>query len=693
MLLLLLLPWLLLAGPWLASSSPSSSSSPGDPPLASCSPEGCFAVYGQRRTFLEAWRSCRELGGNLATLKRAQEAAQVSQLLRSHAEDGDPQQHQQPPRRLFWIGLQRQPRQCHPQKPLRGFTWTTGEQDTVYTNWARPIESGAGNSGPSCAAPRCVVLDDQDFQWLEGSCTVPVDGFVCRFAFQGMCPGLDRVGKEVAITYSTPFGPAGPHLRYLPFGTVATVRCGPDLASPVVSVLCFQQEDNTVGWSKTEPICPDEVYPSSGCEGDNGGCQQLCLDEGSAGYSCECHTGYYLLPDGHSCATHDACKGNPCPFGCLALPEGGYQCQCPAGYELGPDGHQCEDVDECAEEAPCEHQCENTEGSFLCRCHLGFSPAEEDPGQCVDTDECQFPGVCQQMCVNYVGGFECYCTEGYELDADGISCVLVAQLPPSATAQSHPGGGGGYFQPFGVGHGWEPEVDDRHYLDDRLPASDPFSAFQDIWVPSPDLPSIPDSRVVPRMVPDTETPELAPLDWNPSLLETVELSRIPKLPSTTPTTSPHPIPTRSLLPTPIGTSEDLSTHLMHPVSDPHLPLVPTTTLPMLPPTDGIKGGVAVWGVRALPPSLPPQSPTPSEEGTIRPKRDDRWLLVALLVPICVFVVIMLALGIVYCTRCGAQAKTRSVTQCYRWVISSAGKGAPPPSSSRACQPATCRTSV
>uniref|UniRef100_H9GLL5 Uncharacterized protein n=1 Tax=Anolis carolinensis TaxID=28377 RepID=H9GLL5_ANOCA len=413
----MLLGLLLLLGPGVSAVEP-------PPPHASCSAEACFAVYFQRRTFLEAWRSCRELGGNLATLKRDQEASQVGHLLRSQAEP-----RTERPRRLFWIGLQRPPRQCHPQRPLRGFAWTTGDQDTGYTNWA---SSAVGSSAAGCSAPRCVVLDDVDLEWIEGSCTVPVDGFLCRFAFRGMCPGLDGVSGDVrgldgvrglrAVSYSTPFGPSGPGLTFVPFGTVAAVVC-----------------------AGTDPSGARFPTPG-GCEGDNGGCQQLCLDEADddgvdGGYSCECHDGYYLLPDGHSCAEsfsdHDPC---PCPFGCQASPDGSQHCQCPAGYEPSDDHRDCLDVDECAD-VPCEHQCENTEGSFLCRCHLGFGPSEEDPGQCADTDECQFPGVCQQMCVNYVGGFECYCTEGYELDADGISCLLVANLPALATAESHPEGG------------------------------------------------------------------------------------------------------------------------------------------------------------------------------------------------------------------------------------------------------------
>ncbi|XP_053134287.1 endosialin [Hemicordylus capensis] len=669
-----------------------------EPQAAACGPDGCYALYPQRRSFLEAWRSCREQGGNLATLKHPEEAEQVAELLREAGAGG--QQPPPPPSQpLFWIGLQRQPRQCFPQRPLRGFTWTTGDQDSVYTNWARP--AAAGGSSGSCAAARCVVLGGHDALWHEGSCSLPVDGYLCRFAFQGMCPGLQEEEEEEeggSVSYSTPFGPAGGRLRYVPFGTVAAVSCGGGASAAAVSVLCLQKEDGAVGWSKSAPLCREAAYPQhSWCEGDNGGCQQLCLDEEDAGYSCECHAGYYLLPDGHSCAAggEGACRGQPCQFECVPEADGGYRCRCPEGYELLGDGRHCEDVDECAQ-APCEHQCENTEGSFVCRCHLGFSLSDgeeeedeeeeeeggEGPGRCTDTDECQIAGVCQQMCVNYVGGFECYCSEGYELDADGITCLLVAQFPPPpATARSPPGGGGGgdlLLPPF------EWPQDMGGHLDHSLALSEPFPAF-----PEP-LPSARATQA-PR-APPSAAPSPDPSSDPPHRSSTPNL-RSPTLSPTLADSSPPPlapaapgVSTRGPPPTPTD-----------PRSSPPLS-APTASPPLHSPVragspgregeeDAVVGGVRAW-------ATPSATPGEEEEEPARPRRDNRWLLLALLVPICVFVVVMLALGLVYCTRCGAQAKTRSVTQCYRWVISSAGKGGPPPASSP-CQPrgATRRTSV
>jgi len=42
---------------------------------------------------------------------------------------------------------------------------------------------------------------------------------------------------------------------------------------------------------------------SSGCSVNNGGCDQLCIDDGQSGYfyRCLCHEGFTLQDDGKSC--------------------------------------------------------------------------------------------------------------------------------------------------------------------------------------------------------------------------------------------------------------------------------------------------------------------------------------------------------------------------------------------------------
>ncbi|XP_072407352.1 LOW QUALITY PROTEIN: endosialin-like, partial [Chiloscyllium punctatum] len=422
---MLLLLVLLLVGPGLAWGT-----NPGDrsPTVrAVCGPDSCYTAHLERRAFREAWRACRERGGNLASIRRSREARLVEELL-----EGLPGHLAQGPLKL-WLGLQRQPRQCAPHKALRGFTWMTGDQDTSYSNWLQEEVPG------SCPASRCVVVSyaadsgHTNHKWLDGSCRLAVDGYLCRFSSpRGMCPGLD--GHEPV--YSTPFGVTAPALRHVPFGSVATLRCA---GGDTQSLLCMAREEAAlpgvgrgVGWSREPPFCQEEGAPGWCAGGANGGCQHTCVDEG-AFYHCQCRDGYQLGEDGRSCAPLERCPGGLAEDGqCLDVgecrgvgcrgtgvcddPRG---CPCPEGYQL--EGGECVDVDEC-QHRPCAQLCANAEGSYLCYCRVGFTLSEDDGTSCMDVDECQYQGACQQVCINYPGRYQCHCEEGYALEPDGYSC-------------------------------------------------------------------------------------------------------------------------------------------------------------------------------------------------------------------------------------------------------------------------------
>ncbi|KAM4723080.1 endosialin [Rhinophrynus dorsalis] len=733
---------------------------------ALCGPgDSCYAIFYQRRGFLESWRACRERGGNLATVKNAEEAALIEQLLTSSTGsrgDSDILQLR------LWIGLQRQPRQCAPQKPLRGFTWTTGDQDTAFTNWAQQSVS-VGPQG-SCSAPRCVAIGlgygkpDDDFKWLEGSCTLPVDGFVCKFRYQGMCPAL----AERSVRYSVPFGYQGTWLDRLPFGSVAAVAC--EGQQQDLSVLCMLKEDGTVGWNKDEPLCqPPDIRQCRGC-------QQLCGEGGI----CACQEGYYLLPDGRSCELeeemsfeiHDQVHGCPCQYQCVGLSgEGnGYQCICPEGYQLASDGHRCEDIDECeeGEEGPCEHSCQNAPGSYVCSCDIGFSISEDEPGHCVDIDECRIARLCQQMCVNYVGGFECFCSEGYELDEDRVSCRLTRHTevryvpsPPMTISEegseeevtewyqeevdgrdeesyepewemtgTTTGGREGRWDssvhrerdyewsdhveswedvaiagtelirsptiaPFKKG--WEEMISRDLTTDKQVGKVNSFVGWEDVISKT----SKPTQRAPPvvtwendRTTSQNQFQTISPSTavrftsvkiqtdksnenvWSgtketsgihSAVEEVQDITTKPswemtKLSSTLAPTRQININSQATVGLQLDLDESLST-------------VPSSELPIY--TDNAKVGSPV---------LATASPLPPQES--KGKRDNRWLVVALLVPLCVFLVVMLALGIVYCTRCGGDTKPRSVTDCYNWVTGGGHeKGLPPTGvETPSCQP-------
>uniref|UniRef100_A0A673XF91 CD248 molecule, endosialin a n=1 Tax=Salmo trutta TaxID=8032 RepID=A0A673XF91_SALTR len=610
---------------------------------ALCNEDGCFVVYFQRKTFLDSWRSCKEKGGNLATVK-LQEGADTIAALFSSVELRGPRTKVR-----VWIGLQRQPRQCTASRPLRGFSWITGDQDTQYTNWLRD------DLPSTCSAPRCVVMtygtaaheQHENFKWLDGSCSLPVDGYLCHYTYKGMCPAIWSEGGGNAL-YSTPFRLLSSLLTHVPFGSVATVPC-PGGTEEEQSVLCMLREDGTVGWSRETPLCSDTTE-KSWCDRDNGGCEHFC-QEAREHYYCECSDGFQLGDDRQTCVAVDPCHSAPCEFECLPL-SGGYRCACPERYMLAPDERGCLDVDECLQspceqlcvnapgtfecrcrqgyrpdqegdcedvdecmEDPCEHACENTPGSHVCHCHLGFSPLPENPSHCQDTDECQIPGTCQQMCVNYEGGFECYCEVGYELLSDQFSCRKIGEDSPTAVTPSYPWvtrQPGSKWDPQQTYTDWPPEEEESL---DWL--TDPPRLESDIiWVtsaPQEDL-----SPILP-------TSTISGGAWNWFWI------------SSTPTSQDQGLTTRQ-----------------EPITDQYDPGQHTPSLPS---------------------PLAPQTPLTPDQGVVE-REDERgsqkqdganWLLVGLLVPLCIFIVVMVALGIVYCTRCAVTPRNKSATDCYHWI--------------------------
>ncbi|XP_032497665.1 endosialin isoform X2 [Phocoena sinus] len=720
MLLRLLLAW--------AAAVPTLGQAPwAAEPRAACGPGSCYALFPRRRTFLEA-------------------------------------------------------RHCQPQRPLRGFTWTTGDQDTAFTNWAQPATGGP------CPAQRCAALEASgEHRWLEGSCTLAVDGYLCQFGFEGSCPALpNEAGQAGPAVYTTPFHLVSAEFQWLPFGSVAAVPCQ---AGREASLLCVKQPDGGVGWSRTGPLCP-----GTGCGPDNGGCEHECVEEA----------------------------------------DGRVSCRCTEGFRLAVDGRSCEDP--CAH-ALCEQQCEpGGPQGYSCHCRLGFRPAEDEPHRCVDTDECRIAGVCQQMCVNYVGGFECYCSEGHELEADGISCSPAGAMGARASQdlgdellddgedeededEAWEVFDGGWTEMPGIpwmeatqspdfGLAYRPSFpEDREsrmpYLDPTWPP--PLSAprvpyhssvlsvtrpvvvsatrpplpsahqppivsatrppltpapqppvipavqpalpsdhqFPKISANSPDLPSAHRRPIISATHPgptpahrppiiSAKYPELFPAHQSPMFPDTQNTTHLPRIPANhaplvttssarqTPVTPDIPVLKAQATHHPITSTvqSSLITTSRPPVSPAHQVPVPAATQPPafhtpLPPESPTNQtllaspthphskarqvpregtpdpNLAPWLPSAVPTALGEASPAG------RSRRDDRWLLVALLVPTCVFLVVLLALGIVYCTRCGPHAPNKRVTDCYRWVTHAGSKGSTEPAPHRGSLTGvqTCRTSV
>lgn len=734
-----------------------------------CNADGCFVIYLQRKTFLDSWRACKAKSGNLATIKRKEDATAIASLLSTvDLRHSRTKVH-------VWIGLQRQPRQCTTTRPLRGFSWTTGDQDTEYTNWQRE------DSPTMCSVPRCVVMgystQDQtdNFKWLDGPCSVSVDGYLCHYAYRGMCPALWNEGAGNAL-YTTPFNLLSTLLTHVPFGSVATVPCSADTKEEQ-SVLCSLKEDGSVGWSRDSPLCSDPPVTHNWCDQDNGGCQHFCRPAGVHFY-CECADGYQLGDDGQNCELSNVCKGAPCEYECLPLPDG-YRCACPEGYMLAPDERGCLDVDECLQSPceqlcvnapgtfecqcregyhlddegvcqdidecindPCEHACENTPGSHICHCLLGFFPVPEEPSQCQDTDECQIPGTCEQMCVNYEGGFECHCKEGYVLMSDQYSCHKrgggddqSAVTPPFLWVTRQPGPAWDSVEyewnPHQSHTDWPPDgeqsldwlTDPPRVLDSdviwvtRAPQGETLS---DLALDSPTKEPGEDEEVIINGDADW-------LEWGQSSQNDLEVLQTTIYTTPPPTTDSSTTPawyeddqqeTTTALPI-LSTStvsegawnwwEGITTSSQKPGNQVDFQNTPTISsyhsegeeqnpFRENSKTPGKRLGeeendnVEITNTQdsAIPTQLTSSKPPPGQVGqgednldSVQEDSDQNqsstWLLVGLLVPICIFIVVMVALGIVYCTRCAVQPRSKNATDCYHWISGAHDKqGAPNP---------------
>ncbi|XP_030239083.1 very low-density lipoprotein receptor [Drosophila navojoa] len=123
------------------------------------------------------------------------------------------------------------------------------------------------------------------------------------------------------------------------------------LAAPVKSCNATSQFD--CGGGQCIPLskvcdkrkdCPDgEDEPAKKCGQNecavkNGGCMHRCVDH-QVGYKCDCHEGYKLSGDGHSCVDVNECE-QPGVCSQICVNEiGGFKCECEAGYMRDPRNH------------------------------------------------------------------------------------------------------------------------------------------------------------------------------------------------------------------------------------------------------------------------------------------------------------------------------------------------------------------
>lgn len=647
---------------------------------ALCYEKGCYAVFLQKKPFREAGRSCREKGGTLATMHDYTEAGVVHDLLYQLDAPGRS-------RLRLWIGLHRPPRQCSATRPLRGFVWVTGDQDGQYTNWFKEDSPG------TCAAHRCVAMtvhtsestqqSEQNYQWVDGSCSLALDGYVCQYNYKGMCPRLSDEGRGPAV-YTTPFNYVSAWLKHVPFGSVAALPCPPDSSDPDApaeqTVLCMERDDQTVGWSRDGPLCSSsKASETDWCSRDHG-CEHFC-ENAETDYYCYCAEGFILDEDGYGCKLDplsqtstpklssdsagpteqphlkEVCVDMGCAYDCVETPRG-TRCICPPGYLMGSDGRECKDVDECQQD-PCQQVCVNIPGTFHCSCHPGYQ--QDDEGECVDVDECLDENSCEGSCENTIGSFTCQCTPGYELSSDG-ECVDIDECTSETPCQQQCENFMGGYQCF-CNEGFDldsdgltctPSNDDEEYSTltpdpiDSNHREDPDPNGDLPWSTSftPDANFEVDTNFDPVWF--TESPDhLSPDRGSDNDLNQWDVRVNVQYPTVQPSTQRYAMENEidnNAESKPKENKQDAGTK----EAKESLAIGMGDNTQM--DTPGDVSGTAT-----------------SESGQGKQKQDKSWLLVALLVPLCVFLVVMLALGIVYCTSCAVD-KSLSFSDCYRWIL-------------------------
>ncbi|KAJ1156388.1 hypothetical protein NDU88_009108 [Pleurodeles waltl] len=382
-----------------------------------CSTSDCYTVHlDTTRGFQQANDACKDNGGHLATVKSQEEALYLQHLLLKIPSSALPESMLK-----FWIGLYLEKKQCYQKsKALKGFSWITdrgrdNEEENQFSNWMEEPMA-------TCTTKRCVTMNfnmtsTKNFKWTDGKCLSPVNGYVCKFSFRGMCRQVALAGPG-KVEYLMPFRSTSTTLNLVPFGTGAYVHCGLQKESGGPFLICKDNGDNGFDWSPPGPFCASLGH---GCSFNNGGCDQECTFNTKTGsIKCGCKAGYELMADGISCAAKDHCKSNPCQQICKNLQEG-FKCTCLNGYILAENNISCIDVDECLQ-SPCDQVCTNSPGSFSCSCMVGFETVGRS---CKDKDECWHSSPCAQGCINTNGSYTCYCKEGYVKGEGEDTCLDV----------------------------------------------------------------------------------------------------------------------------------------------------------------------------------------------------------------------------------------------------------------------------
>ncbi|XP_053098527.1 thrombomodulin [Hemicordylus capensis] len=352
-------------------------SPPATPLGAQCVGSSCFSLFWAARSFSEAGDVCAGGGGHLMSVRSTVEAEAIALLLRGQSGSA-------------WLGL-RLPANvsAEPAKPLRGFHWVAGDEDTDYSNWTGH-HAAAGVRGP-----RCVVVTHQ-LSWEERACDASAEGLLCEYSYPGGACAPLSLPQGASVSYLTPFGARDGDLVALPPGTTAEVL------SLGASLECRARgPDGLLRWSSP-------LAGAWNCELQNGGCEEQCAWDDQKRPFCTCSEGKTLAAeDKRTCVS--PCDVVQCQQFCIGLGV----CMCEAGYELDVDGKSCKDIDDCkVNTGLCPQLCVNTMGGFECKCSPEYELVMD---KCIEREMNQncFDSQCEHDCVPLKEGYTCSCRDGF----------------------------------------------------------------------------------------------------------------------------------------------------------------------------------------------------------------------------------------------------------------------------------------
>ncbi|XP_072135370.1 complement component C1q receptor-like [Mobula birostris] len=178
-----------------------------------CNGGTCYSLHWDGVPFALAKERCEANKGVLTSMESEREAENIRQLLERNA-NASLQLH------YLWIGLHQKVKQCYiAEEPLRGFTWVSGNDSSIYNLWIEEPQQ-------TCTHERCVALVANfttriQLKWNALACNAKSsEGFICKYQ---LCESLNTDMGTVA--YRLPLHTLSQFFPRVPRDSVALITC------------------------------------------------------------------------------------------------------------------------------------------------------------------------------------------------------------------------------------------------------------------------------------------------------------------------------------------------------------------------------------------------------------------------------------------------------------------------------------